>query len=184
MKHISRPALIGIVIVTAIAIAAVAWGVIRMTATNEGTDEHVASAVDPLQADPKQAATAAMSGLMTWEPAQQDSPQDAAAAISDRLTGQLQDYATSGEPDSVLPELWPAWKEASDRVHAVTTADDEDVNVVGGGSQAVVDVVVEQEVWHPSGDTTPYSRFAATVEVHDVEGQWKAERYEITDVEY
>ncbi|MHA2788321.1 hypothetical protein ACXZ66_04100 [Corynebacterium sp. S7] len=184
MKRISKPALIVTVVVAALVIAAVSWGVIaRMSAPREGTDEHV-STTDPLQADPKQAATSAMTGLMTWDPARQNSPQDSAAAIVDRLTGQLEQYATSNEPDSVLPELWATWRESGDRVHAVTTADEDGVDLVGGGSQAVVDVVVEQEVWHPSGETTPYSRFSATVEVHDIDGQWKAERYEITEAEY
>lgn len=167
-----------------VAVVGVVWALTaRSTATPEGTDHHPATH-DPVKDDPALAATSAMAGLMTWQPATQHSPQEAAAAIEDRLTGQLEQYADAGEPDPVLPDLWDDWAQAGDTVHAVAEVGEGGVSQPGGGEHAVVDVVVEQEVWHQSGERTPYSRFNATVDVEQVDGQWKAERYEITDIDY
>lgn len=171
-------------VVCLVAVVGVVWALTaRSTATPEGTDHHP-EAHDPLQDDPELAATSAMAGLMTWQPATQHSPQEAAAAIENRLTGQLEQYADAGEPDPVLPDLWDDWAQAGDTVHAVAEVGEGGVSQPGGGEHAVVDVVVDQEIWHPSGETTPYSRFNATVDVELVDGQWKAERYEITDIDY
>lgn len=99
MKNIPKPAIIAIAVVTLVAVVIGAWTLVnRSFSTPEGHDVHVATQ-DPLHADPELAATSAMTGLMTWQPAQQESPQDAAAAIADRLTGQLEEYATSNAPD-------------------------------------------------------------------------------------
>lgn len=184
MNQATKKALIGVVMaVVLLAVAVVAWAVIsREPATHEGTDAHTA-VHDPLGEDPALAATSAIAALMTWQPATQASPQESAVAITGRLTGQLAHYATSREPDPVLPELWQDWKEAGDTVHAVATVNDGGVRL-DGESRATVEVVVEQEVWHPSGKTTPYSRFAASVDVEQVDGQWKAARYEITGIDY
>lgn len=184
MKNIPKPAIIAIAVVTLVAVVIGAWTLVnRSFSTPEGHDVHVATQ-DPLHADPELAATSAMTGLMTWQPAQQESPQDAAAAIADRLTGQLEEYATSNAPDPVLPEPWGQWAEAGDSVHAVVTVADDSGSINNDDQQGVVNVVVDQEVWHPSGNRTPYSRFTADVTVKNVDGQWKAERYEISDIEY
>lgn len=167
-----------------VVVVGVVWALTaRSTATPEGTDHHPATH-DPVHDDPALAATSAMAGLMTWQPATQHSPQEAAAAIEDRLTGQLEQYAAADQPDSVLPDLWESWAQAGDTVHAVAEVGEGGISQPGGGEHAVVDVVVDQEVWHPSGETTPYSRFHATVDVELVDGQWKAERYEITGIDY
>lgn len=184
MKNIPKPAIIAIAVIALVVVVVGAWTLVsRGFSAPEGNDEHVV-AHEPLHDDPELAATSAMAGLMTWQPVQQDSPQDAAAAIADRLTGQLAEYASSDEPDPVLPEPWGQWAEAGDSVHAVVTVADDSGSINNDDQQGVVNVVVDQEVWHPSGNRTPYSRFTADVTVKNVDGQWKAERYEISDIEY
>lgn len=183
MRNLPKPALIAVSVIALVAIVAGTWAIAtRGLSSPAGHDEHV-EAAEPLVDDPELAATSAMTGLMTWQPAKQDSPQDAAAAISERLTGQLGEYATADEADPVLPDMWNQWAEAGDSVHAVATVDSPS-SVGESEDQAVIDVVVDQEVWHPSGDRTPYSRFTAAVTVENVDGQWKAARYEISDIEY
>jgi hypothetical protein len=184
MKNIPKPAIIAIAVIALVVVVVGAWTLVsRGFSAPEGNDEHVV-AHEPLHDDPELAATSAMAGLMTWQPVQQDSPQDAAAAIADRLTGQLAEYASSDEPDPVLPEPWSQWAKAGDSVHAVATVDDTSKTISDSDSEADVDVVVDQEVWHPSGNKTPYSRFTAKITVEKVEGQWKAKEYEISDIEY
>lgn len=148
-----------------------------------GTD-HSHEISDPLIGEPGQAATSAMTALMTWDPANQSSPQESAAAIGERLTGVLGDYAASGEPDSALPQMWDTWANDGDSVHAVAVLGEDGVVTNPTGDGAEVDVDVTQTVWHSSGATTPFSEFSATVVVDLVEGEWRASNYEITDVDY
>ena len=184
MKNIPKP-IIAIAVVTLVAVVIGAWTLVnRSFSTPEGHDVHVATQ-DPLHADPE------LSGNLSDDWANdlatspnKKAPQDAAAAIADRLTGQLEEYATSSAPDPVLPEPWGQWAEAGDSVHAVVTVADDSGSINNDDQQGVVNVVVDQEVWHPSGNRTPYSRFTADVTVKNVDGQWKAERYEISDIEY
>lgn len=153
-------------------------------ATVEATDngELVEEYPDPLVTDPSLAAAAAMKALMSWQPAEQASPQDSAAAISERLTGELGQYAAAGEPDPVLPRLWDTWAVSGDMVNAVAETTDLEFNDEETAAQA--SVTVEQSVWHPDGRITPYSRFDADVWVIVEDGKWKAQRYEITDIDY
>lgn len=169
-----------------VALGIVVWGLSTRPFADEehlGTD-HSHEVTDPLAGDPGQAATSAMTALMTWNPANQASPQESAAAIGERLKGVLGDYASSGEPDSVLPQMWDTWADDGDSVHAVAVLGEGGVVTNPAGDGAEVDVDVTQTVWHSSGDTTPFSEFSATVTVDLVEGEWKASNYEITDVDY
>jgi hypothetical protein len=148
------------------------------------TDDHV-HFDDPRGADPEVAATAAMTGLLTWTPAHQAGPWEAASAIAPQLTGQLAAYAASdngnGEP---LPKNWQAWASAGDRVQGLAVVSEDNKDTGERASVATVTVDVEQRVWHPDGDMTPLTKGTVDVTVELVDGVWKAAEYSYLSVEY
>lgn len=156
-------------------------GLVNSTAS-EGHDTHLET--DPVSEDAEIAAKAAMTGLLTWNPAEQDSPQAAAENISDQLAGQLHDYAVSGQPDSVLPDEWESWSNNKDMVHAVATVDQSSPEVRESDTQVTVTVTVEQTVWHSTGAKTPYRKGTVEVGVTKEGEAWKASDYRFTEIDY
>ncbi|WBT09406.1 hypothetical protein PAB09_03510 [Corynebacterium sp. SCR221107] len=168
-----------IIAVIVVALAIIAAIVVRAaTGGHDGHDDTHAMA-DPTTNDPVVAASFVMGELMTWEPATMASPQDAAALISDRLTGTMLQYAESGQPDPVLPKAWSSWAASNDRVHGVAVLD-ESREVVIHDTQAEVPLTVTQEVWHSSGKKTPMGSIAVTVEVEKHNGQWLVSSWQQT----
>lgn len=177
--------IVALAVAVVVVLAAVGVTLWQATTNDEpATDAHV-HIDDPRTADPTIAATGTMTGLLTWDPATQDGPWDAAAAISDRLTGSLADYAASpdggGEP---LPEKWDAWAEGGDRVRGLVSVSPESREIPEGAEVATVTVDVEQRVQHPSGGMTPFSRGVVDVSVELIDGEWKASEYRYLSVEY
>ena len=98
-------------------------------------------------------------------PAQQQSPWDAMHAISDQLTGQMADAATTRPDPDPAPGQWSAWARSGDRViGAASLAGDQDP-VPQDASEARRLVTVQQKVLHPDGATTPLERITATVDL-------------------
>lgn len=169
----------GLVVAGAIGAYALTQDVIRDD-VESGTDEGI-EVEDPLTADPTVAAQSAIATLFSWDPAEQASPQAAAASIADRLSGELYDYAV-GEPDPVVPPQWQSWASAGDRVHAVAIPSED--GVVGDDGPVVVDLTLRQEIWHPDGERTPFHEAAVAVTVELVEGEWKPASYEYLSTTY
>lgn len=154
------------------------------TAQPAPTDEHV-HFDDPRTADPETAATAVMTGLLTWTPAEQVGPWEAAAAISSQLTGTLAEYASSsdggGEP---LPKNWEAWAASGDRVRGFAVISPENTSTGAQSDTTTITVDVEQRVWHPDGDMTPLTKGTVEVTVELVDGVWKASHYSYITLDY
>lgn len=157
-------------------------GVARMATPAVGVDAGI-EMTDPLTADPVAAAQSTIGAMFSWNPAEQESPQSAAAAIADRLTGDLYAYARSGIPDAVLPKMWPVWAAEGDTVQGVGIPV-EQASIPDAAEQAVVEVTVRQMVRHRDGEFTPYHEGLVAVSVEKIDGLWKAADYEYISVNY
>lgn len=182
MKRKILLAVLAIAVVAVLAVVGVSlWR--ATTNTEPATDAHV-HIDDPRTADPTIAATGAMTGLLTWEPATQAGPWEAAVAISDRLTGPLADYAASDGGDEPLPEKWQVWAEGGDRVRGLASVSPDSRDIPEDAEVATVTVDVEQRVQHPSGGMTPLTRGVVDVTVELIDGDWKASDYTYLSIDY
>lgn len=176
--------LVGAVTAIVVIVAAVAFALVRSNSQPAPTDEHE-HLHDPRTASAEEAATAAMTGLLTWTPAQQSGPWEAASAIAPQLTGNLAAYAASpdgnGEP---VPENWESWAAGGDRVQGFAVVSPDNKEAAAASPVATVTVDVEQRVWHPDGDMTPLTKGTVNVTVELVDEQWKASNYSYTSVLY
>lgn len=176
--------IVALAVAVVVVIAAVGVTLWRATTNDEpATDAHV-HIDDPRTADPTIAATGAMTGLLTWDPSAQDGPWDAAAAISDRLTGSLAEYAASDGSGEPLPEKWDAWAIGGDRVRGLATVSPDSREIPEGAEVATITVDVEQRVQHPSEGMTPLTRGVVDVSVELVDGDWKASSYTYLSIDY
>lgn len=141
----------------------------------EGTDSHAhIQPEDSLTG----AATTVMVGIHTWNPAAEQSPWDAMAAVSEHLTGRMADAAASRPMPDPSPQAWEAWARSGDRVIG-------DAEVLGEPGEpddqtATVAVRVGQTVMHPDGATTPFRSHTASVELELADGRWLVENYTYT----
>lgn len=138
-----------------------------------GSDAH--EHIDPIAADPAVTAQAVASTVLTWNPAQQDSPWELATNfIEDTLTGDLADKA--GEPSSSAamadrPKQWDGWAAGGATMKAVVL----DVELADEDDDEVTAVVeVQQTLNYPDGSSSRWKK--STQEVHLVaeNGRWKA----------
>lgn len=161
-------------VVLAVAGVAVAAALLLGRSDEPGTDAH--ARIDPITtAD--EVAVAVMAGVHTWTPAEQQSPWDAMAAISDRLTGRMATAAASRPDPDPTPRQWDAWARSGDRVVGASEAVDGQKPVPPGAVEAHRAVRVQQKVLHPDGATTPLEPITVVVELRRVDQQWKAENY-------
>ncbi|MGP6175488.1 hypothetical protein [Corynebacterium sp. A21] len=176
--------IVALAVAVVVVIAAVGVTLWRTTTTEEqATDSHV-HLDDPRTADPTTAATGTMTGLLTWDPATQDGPWDAAAAISDRLTGSLAEYAASDGGGEPLPEKWEVWATGGDRVRGLATVSPDSREIPDTAEVATITVDVEQRVQHPSGGMTPLTRGVVDVSVELIDGDWKTSEYTYLSIDY
>lgn len=169
----TKVAMIGAAVL-AVVIAAVAAALLLGRSDEPGTDSH--ARIDPITtAD--EVAMAAMVGVHTWTPAEQQSPWDAMHAISDRLTGRMAEAAASRPEPDPTPRQWDAWARSGDRVigAAGPVGDQRAVPVQATETTRLVDV--RQKVLHPDGETTPLEPITVAVDLEQVDGEWKAENY-------
>lgn len=177
MKRTQMAALAALVVV--VIAAAIAAAVMLGREDEPGTDAHVH--IEPITTV-DEVATAAMSGLHTWMPSQQQSPWDAMHAIADQFTGPLGEAASTRPDPDPTPREWGAWARSGDRViGAVTLAPDQDP-VAGDASQATRVVQIRQKVLHSDGVTTPLETITATVELERVGGEWKAANFQYQSI--
>ena len=141
----------------------------------DGTDSH--AHIQP-EESLTGAATTVMVGIHTWNPADEHSPWEAMAAVSEHLTGRMAEAAASRPMPDPTPQAWDAWARSGDRVigHAEILGDPGDPD----GDTATVTVEVGQTVMHTGGETTPFRSHTAAVELEHAEGRWLVENYSYT----
>ena len=127
--------------------------------------------VDPVLEDPERAAESLIAAVQTWRPAEQDSPADAAAIVSDRLSGKYAVLATDQE--APLPPQWQGWASSGDQVHAVAEVAPGSQSFAETDTEATVTVNVSRIVMHQDGSSTPLD--STVVDAHMVKeaGVWK-----------
>lgn len=173
----------GLALVALLAVVAVGIALTRDTTESVHTDSHTHIA-DPRVSDPTIAATGTMTALLTWKPTEQSGPWESAAAIEDRLTGHLAQYAASQGVDEPLPDDWQTWAEGGDRIQGIAAVSLDSREVPAEATTATVTVDVEQRVWHPSGDMTPLTKGVVDVTVELIDGKWKSSDYSYLSVTY
>lgn len=173
----------GLVLAALVAVVAVGIALTRDTTEPAHTDSHTHIA-DPRVSDPTIAATGTMTALLTWEPAQQSGPWESAAAVEDRLTGRLAEYAASQGADEPLPGDWQTWAEGGDRIQGIAAVSPDTREIPADATTATVTVDVEQRVWHPSGDMTPLTKGVVDVTVELIDGEWKTSNYSYLSIDY
>ncbi|KQB84068.1 hypothetical protein [Corynebacterium oculi] len=151
---------------------------------DHGSDDHVE--IDPVAEDPQWAAVSVMVAGLSWKPATDESTLEGFLRVGDQLTdswrAQLEQARGKEMGTKAMPSSWPVWAASGDEVVAVVTP--ESVEMSSDGHSGVVDATVEQTVHHPGGETTPYSRFSAEVDVVYEQDRWRVGAYDITDVAY
>lgn len=154
------------------------------TTTSEGTDAHHThdNPLSPEHAEPETVATNALSVVFSWQPGRDRSGWDALARAAGNglLTGELA-KAAAAEPNPLPRPMseWAAWARSGDTVTgAAAITGEADVS----GTTATVPVLITQTVLHPGGDSTPLTRYPATVTLErDDTGTWRAANYRIED---
>lgn len=159
-------------VVLAVVIAVVAVLVIRSSGDEvEVVGDPAIDHVDPVLEDPERAAESLIAAVNTWRPAEQDSPADAAAIVSDRLSGKYAVLATDQE--APLPPQWQGWASSGDRVQAVAEVAPGSQSIAETDTEATVTVNVSRIVMHSDGSSTPLD--STVVDAHMVKeaGVWK-----------
>lgn len=179
--------IIGLIVLIAVAVA-IAWAVTSMIGGDEeearpATDSH--THIDPISDDPYVAATSTVSAILSYAPAEQDTPFDQYSAVRDRLTGQMAQLAdtppTGDDAARQTPSGWDAWAESGDRVRAIVERSPSTEPIEDDATEAVVTMDVREMVFHSDGETTPLRSpyvVSATVVLED--NIWKLDSYEIT----
>ncbi|MFC8181565.1 hypothetical protein ACFULT_22030 [Rhodococcus sp. NPDC057297] len=141
-----------------------------------GTD--AGHAIDPIGTEPADIAVAVMSGIFTWQPAVQGSPWDALHSQRQYLTGPMATAAAQPpeQAPAPLPD-WAAWTRSNDTITAVVQLDGEPVT---NADTATVPVTISQTVQHTDGYATPYTTYAATIELHSDLDTWHVANYRLT----
>lgn len=193
-KEVMKFSRIQVIVLSVLVVAMVAvgaWAVVGLSreASDEhghdhGSDDHVE--IDPVADDPQWAAVSVMVAGLSWAPATDESTLEGFFRVDDQLTdsfrGRLEKARGKEMGTKAMPASWPVWAASGDEVTAVVTP--ESVETVDDGHSGVVDVEVEQTVYHPGGQTTPYSRFQAEVSVVYEQDRWCVDNYKITEVVY
>lgn len=170
---------IAAVIALVVAVVAVAVWLALRGGGEPATDAHLH--IDPITtAD--EVAVAAMAGVHTWTPADQQSPWDAMHAISDRFTGPMAEAAAARPDPDPTPRQWAAWARSGDRVIGASelAAGQDPVPDEDTSAKRVVDV--RQKVLHPDGETTPLEDITVAVTLDRDGDQWKVSGYQYESV--
>ncbi|MGV0340716.1 hypothetical protein [Corynebacterium mastitidis] len=177
---------VGVVVVMVVAGVGV-WAMVgssRPPSDQQATDAHLE--IDPVRTDPQWAAVSVMVAGMSWKPATDSSTLEGFFRVPDQLTdsfrSRLEQMRGKEMGTKAMPPSWPVWAASGDQVVAVVIP--ESVETSSDGHSGVVDVEVEQTVHHPGGETTPYSRFQAEVDVVYEKERWRVDEYRMTDVAY
>lgn len=148
--------------------------------TTEGSDSH--ADIDPVRDDPVSAVTLTMTAILSYRPAEQDTPFEQYGNVRDNLTGNLAETAdnppTGDEAAKLYPRQWESWKRSGDRVQAFVSRTGEDSPIGPDDAEGTVSVGVEQVVIHPDGDRTPVDDYTAEVTVVAEDGRWKLSEYQ------
>lgn len=186
LRTVPRPLLvIGALVIAAVLVAAGAWALLGNRDDDTG---HATEAIEPSLHDPVVAATGTLSVILSYAPAEQDTPYDQYAPIIDRLTGPTRQLAenppTGEEAAKAIPTQWNDWKASGDRVRALVSSDTDHTDYPDDATEASIPVNVTEQVVHYDNSTTPLSKYTATVKVVKPADVWLFDSYTINDITY